>query len=75
MTAQVNEGGLGIDPAIAGSIVGTYWFLMLIGRLIGASLGAQFSSKAMLTVASILGLVLIGIAFVTPLSSVVNMPS
>ena len=74
MTAQVNEGGLGIDPAIAGSIVGTYWFLMLIGRLIGASLGAQFSSKAMLTVASILGLVLIGIAFVTPLSSVVNMP-
>ncbi len=74
MTAQVNEGGLGIDPAIAGSIVGTYWFLMLIGRLIGASLGAQFSSKAMLTVASILGLILIGIAFVTPLSSVVNMP-
>ena len=74
MTAQAHEGGLGIDPAIAGSIVGTYWFLMLIGRLIGASLGAQFSSKAMLTVASILGLVLIGIAFVTPLSSVVNMP-
>lgn len=74
MTAQVNEGGLGIDPAIAGSIVGTYWFLMLIGRLIGASLGAQFSSKAMLTVASILGLILIGIAFITPLSSVVNMP-
>ena len=71
MTAQAHEGGLGIDPAIAGSIVGTYWFLMLIGRLIGASLGAQFSSKAMLTVASILGLVLIGIAFVTPLSSVV----
>jgi MFS transporter, FHS family, L-fucose permease len=74
MTAQAHEGGLGIDPAIAGSIVGTYWFLMLIGRLIGASLGAQFSSKAMLTVASILGLILIGIAFVTPLSSVVNMP-
>ena len=74
MTAQAHEGGLGIDPAIAGSIVGTYWFLMLIGRLIGASLGAQFSSKAMLTVASILGLILIGIAFVTPLTSVVNMP-
>lgn len=66
--------GIGMDTAMAGSIVGTYWFLMLIGRLIGASLGAQFSSKAMLTVASILGLVLIGIAFVTPLSSVVNMP-
>ena len=49
--------GIGMDTAMAGSIVGTYWFLMLIGRLIGASLGAQFSSKAMLTVASILGLV------------------
>ena len=49
MTAQAHEGGLGIDPAIAGSIVGTYWFLMLIGRLIGASLGAQFKSGASLS--------------------------
>ncbi len=74
MTAQNAEGGLAIDPAVAGSVVGTYWFLMLIGRLIGASVGAKYSSKAMLVTASALGLILIGIAFITPISSVVNMP-
>ena len=48
-------GGLAIDSTIAGSVVGTYWFLMLIGRLVGASLGGKFTSKAMLTVASGVG--------------------
>lgn len=74
MTAQASEGGLGIDPAIAGSVVGTYWFLMLIGRLIGASLGAKFSSKSMLILASTLGLILIAIAFVSPLTATASMP-
>ena len=27
--------GLGYEAALAGSICGTYWFLMLIGRLLG----------------------------------------
>ena len=36
---------IGIDPTVAGSIVGTYWFLMMIGRLFGASFGAKISSK------------------------------
>ena len=32
--------GFGMDTAMAGSIVGTYWFLMMIGRLCGgASIG------------------------------------
>lgn len=74
MTAQTGDGGLGIDPAVAGSVVGTYWFLMLIGRLIGASLGAKFSSKSMLILASTLGLILIGIAFVSPLTATASMP-
>lgn len=74
MTAQEAEGGLAIDPAIAGSVVGTYWFLMLVGRLAGASLGNKFSSKQMLITASVVGLVLIGIAFVSPISSHVSMP-
>lgn len=74
MTAQSSEGGLGIDPAIAGSVVGTYWFLMLIGRLIGASLGAKFSSKSMLILASTLGLILIAIAFISPLTATASMP-
>lgn len=44
---------LGIDTTVAGSVVGTYWFLMLIGRFAGGLLGAKVSPKAMLsTVAS-----------------------
>lgn len=59
------EGGLGIDTSVAGSVVGTYWFLMMIGRFIGASIGGKVSSKQMLTVASGLGalLVLAGMYF------------
>lgn len=68
------HGGLGIDPTVAGSVVGTYWFLMLIGRLVGASLGAKFTSKAMLTLASIVGLIFIVLAFVCPISMTVSMP-
>lgn len=74
MTAKASDGGLAIDPAVAGSVVGTYWFLMLIGRLIGASLGAKFGSKSMLSVASVLGLILIGIAFISPLTATASMP-
>ena len=36
---------LNIDPTTAGTVVGTYWFLMLIGRLIGASVGQKFPAK------------------------------
>jgi FHS family L-fucose permease-like MFS transporter len=49
----------GLDTTTAGFVVGTYWFLMLIGRLIGASIGGKVSSKTMLSVASLVGLVLV----------------
>ena len=65
---------LGIDPTTAGSLVGTYWFLMLVGRLCGASLGARFSSKSMLTLASAVGLVFILIAIFAPITTKVSMP-
>ena len=65
---------LGIDTTTAGSLVGTYWFLMMIGRLCGASLGAKFSSKAMLTFASSLGLIFILIAIFAPVATKVSMP-
>ena len=65
---------LGIDPTTAGSLVGTYWFLMMIGRLCGASLGARFSSKSMLTLASAVGLVFILIAIFAPITTKVSMP-
>ena len=74
MTTQAGGGGLAIDTTIAGSVVGTYWFLMMIGRLTGASLGAKFSSKAMLTFASSLGLILVAGAIFLPTTIHVSMP-
>lgn len=66
--------GVGIDPTIAGFVVGTYWFLMLIGRLLGAAIGAKVSSKAMLSVTSALGIVLVlGAIFSSP-ETQVNLP-
>lgn len=65
---------LGIAPAEAGTIVGTYWFLMLIGRLIGGSIGAKVSSKTMLITVSCLGIVFILAAMFSPLTTEVMMP-
>lgn len=74
MTSEIGKGGLAMDQTIAGSVVGTYWFLMLIGRLIGASIGAKFSSKSMLTVVSSSGIVLVLLAILLPTNISLNMP-
>ncbi len=74
MTSAQTDGGLGINTTVAGSVVGTYWFLMLIGRLTGAALGAKISSKSMLTVVSLLGIILVLAAIFTPATNMVSMP-
>jgi FHS family L-fucose permease-like MFS transporter len=76
MTAQSSAAnpGLGIDATIAGSIVGLYWLLMLVGRLTGASIGAKVSSKTMLTAVASTGLILILLAIFSPKSMVVTVP-
>lgn len=66
--------GLGIDATTAGSIVGVYWLLMLIGRLIGASIGAKVSSKTMLIGVSSLGIILVLLAIFSPITNTVSMP-
>lgn len=68
------DGGLNISAIIAGTVVGTYWFLMLIGRLTGASIGAKISSRAMLTFAATLAIIFLLIAIFSPLSTTVKMP-
>ncbi|MEG0994143.1 MAG: MFS transporter [Bacteroidales bacterium] len=74
MTSAGEAGGLGIDPTIAGTVIGTYWFLMMIGRLVGASVGAKISSKGMLTFVSALGLVFVTMAIYLPTTTTVSMP-
>ncbi len=75
MTQPLDEGGLAMDAAIAGSVVGTYWLLMLVGRLLGAVVGAKVSSKLMMGVVSSVALVLLVIAIFCPLNVSVSMPA
>ena len=66
--------GFGMDTAAAGSVVGTYWFLMLVGRLMGGVLGGKFSAKSQLTFVSISCIALIIIGILLPTSMVLTMP-
>ncbi len=63
-----------VGKTTAGFVAGTYWFLMLIGRLLGASLGGKISSKAMLTTTSGLGIVLVLLAIMSSTASMVSLP-
>ena len=53
-----------VGPAIAGTIVGLYWLMMMFGRLLGGAVGGKVSSKAMLvTVSSLAIAMLAGVMF------------
>ena len=66
-TANVYYSGLDwVGPAIAGTMIGFYWFSMLIGRLVGASVGSKVSSKAMLGVMSSVAILFLLCAIFTP---------
>lgn len=52
-TANVYFSGLDwVGPALTGTMVGAYWFCMLLGRLGGGAIGGKVSSKKMLLVMS-----------------------
>ena len=73
----LQNGGLNVATgaeAIAGTVTATYWFLMLIGRLLGAAVGAKVSAKAMLTTVSGIGLLFVVLAIFLNPSTVVNLP-
>ncbi len=73
---DLNVLGSGVNAeAVAGSVAATYWFLMLIGRLIGSVIGNKVSAKSMLSVVSCAGIVLTLLAiFVSP-SIMVKFPA
>jgi FHS family L-fucose permease-like MFS transporter len=60
--------------AVAASVAATYWLLMLVGRLLGAAVGSKISAKAMLTTASLVGIVLTLGAIFADTTNMVNMP-
>lgn len=56
-TANVYFSGLDwVGPALTGTMVGAYWFCMLIGRLCGGAIGGKVSSKAMLSTMSLVAI-------------------
>src|SRR5690554_1997162 len=63
-----------VGKTIAGFVAGTYWFLMLIGRLVGASIGGKVSSKTMLGTASFVGMILILLAIFSSTDTMVSLP-
>ena len=52
---------LHMDASVAGTIVGTYWLLMLVGRLLGGAIGNRISVHTMLAFTASLGLVLVAL--------------
>ena len=68
---ELNVLGEGVNAeAVAGSVAATYWFLMLIGRLVGGIIGSKVSAKAMLTFVSAVGIILTLLAMFGPTTMV-----
>ena len=61
-----------VGPAIAGTVVGLYWLMMMFGRLIGGTIGGKVSSKVMLTTVSGLGILMLLCIMLFPESWVVT---
>lgn len=72
---DLNVLGAGVNAeSVAGTVAATYWFLMLVGRLLGAAIGSKVSAKSMLSVASALGLCLVLGAITLDTTTMVNLP-
>lgn len=66
--------GLGMDAGIVGLIVAVYWFMMLIGRLVGASIGGKVSSRALITTVSLASIILVLFGIFAPADCLVSIP-
>lgn len=62
------------DVAIAGSVAGFYWLLMLVGRFVGGLLGAKVSPRRMLSVAATAAVALVLLAIFIPVTATISFP-
>ena len=71
--------GAGLDPSVAvrtaGFVAGTYWFMMLIGRLVSSFISGKVSSKVQLSCVSAVALILVLLAMFIPSSTQTSMPA
>lgn len=65
---------LAILPSVAGSLVGMYWLLMLVGRLVGGSIGGKVSSRTMLISVATVALIFLIIAILAPKDVMIAVP-
>lgn len=63
-----------IPAGTVGMLVAVYWFMMLIGRFVGASIGGKVSSRAMITTVSIATLALVLFGMFAPTDILVAFP-
>ena len=59
-----------VGAAVAGTVVGAYWFCMMIGRLVGGAIGGKVSSKVMVTCCAVAGIALLLAAIFMPVKMV-----
>lgn len=59
---------------IGGFVAGTYWLLMLVGRMVSASIADKVSSRMMMICTTSIGSILIIAAMLLGKSAMVNMP-
>lgn len=63
-----------LDNNTVGMIVAVYWFMMLIGRLGGASLGSKISSRAMITTVATITMLLVAFGIFAPADVTAQFP-
>ena len=60
--------------AVAGSVTGFYWLLMLVGRFIGGLVGAKVSPRKMLSVVATTAVLLVLLAIFIPVTTTISFP-
>ena len=73
-TSEKGAGLLANAAAIGGFVAGTYWFLMLVGRLCSSFIADKVSSKTMMIVTNGVGMILILLAIFIPKTVMTSMP-
>ncbi len=73
-TSEKGAGLLANAAAIGGFVAGTYWLLMLVGRLCSSFIADKVSSKTMMIVTNSVGMILILLAIFIPKTVMTSMP-
>ena len=68
------KAGVTNAATIAGMVAGTYWFLMLIGRTIGAFIGGKISSRVLMSFTTFVAICLIVVGVFLPDTQTTSMP-